>query len=591
MAQDLMMSDAALWNQNGGTHSNPYYTFSQLYSPKRLKELFKMCEYLFYQSPQIFAALRKFGEYPITEVTYETTNESLKRQHKDLLERVIRVREFLLKCSLDKWIYGNAFITMYQPFVRYLKCPSCSALTNIKHLKYKFNVKGLTFTYSCDCCHKEVVAKEKDIQDRKLMLSRSINFIRWDPKNMEIDHNAMTGESVYYYKIPQSDVEKVNRGHKTFIDTLPIGFLKAIQKSKPFKFADGAIFHMKFGSPAGINPQWGMPPLLPALDRFFYTQILRKANEAIALDHLVPFRILHPLQSTAVADPMQTISLSNWKYNLDQNIRRFRKDPLHIMYSPIPVGVVQVGGQGRALLTLGEVQEAEKSIIAALGIPMEFIYGGLTGQGMNATMRLIENQLETHIADIINLLQWVDDSCAKLLGWEKIQVGLTPFKIIDDLNKQNTILSIWTQGKTGQGPQIISDSTMAEMNDIDLDKEYKRIKQETLDNFRMQQDTNVEIQKMQNAAASQAQQQAAAGGPQQYNQQQIISNADQLVAEVSALDQGSRKSRLYQLMQEDFVLYSVVVQRLEQQNNTTRQQATASIQQQQQTPQQPPQQG
>ena len=580
MAEDLMMSDAALWSQNGGTHSNPYYTFSQLYSPKRLKELFKMCEYLFYQSPQIFAALRKFGEYPITEVTYETTNSALKRQHRNLLDKVIRVREFLLKASLDRWIYGNAFISMYQPFVRYLRCPKCHAHTNIKHVKYKFNVKGLTFSYNCESCQSAVIATEKDIQDRKLMLSRSINFIRWDPKHMEIDHNAMTGESVYYYKIPQSDIEKVNRGHKTFIDTLPLGFLKAIQKSKPFRFSEGAIFHMKVGSPAGINPQWGMPPLLPALDRFFYTQILRKANEAIALDHLVPFRVLHPLQSTSVADPMQTISLQNWKFNLDQSLRRFRKDPLHIMYSPIPVGVVQIGGQGRALLTLGEVQEAEKSIVAALGIPMEFLYGGLTGSGMNASLRLIENQLATHINDIVDLLQWVDDSCAKFLGWEKITVGLTPFKIVDDTAKQSVLLQLWQMGKAGQGPQVISDTTMAELNDIDPERENKRIKQESIDNYRRQQEINNELQTLQNAVASQVQQQAAAGGQSAYNQQQVIASADQLVNEISQYDAGTRKSRLYQLMQEDFVLYSVVVQRLEQQQTSTRQQATSQLQQQ-----------
>jgi hypothetical protein len=153
-----------------GTHSNPYYQYSQLYTPKRLKELFVWCEYLFYQSPHIFAALRKFGEYPITKITYETVNEHLKQKHKDLLEKTLRVREFLIKCSLDKYVYGNAFVSMYQPFVRYLRCPKCKALTNIKNVSYTFDVTNLKFTYECPACKGKVSVTEDGIEDRKLLL-------------------------------------------------------------------------------------------------------------------------------------------------------------------------------------------------------------------------------------------------------------------------------------------------------------------------------------------------------------------------------------------------------------------------------------
>ena len=91
------ISDTTLMATGGLGHSNPYFTYSQLFAPKRLKELFKMCEYLFYNSPHIFAALRKFGEYPITEITYDTDNVQLKEKQKSLLEKVIRAKEFLLK--------------------------------------------------------------------------------------------------------------------------------------------------------------------------------------------------------------------------------------------------------------------------------------------------------------------------------------------------------------------------------------------------------------------------------------------------------------------------------------------------------------
>lgn len=564
--------DPSLWGQKGSTHSSPYHTHSQLYTPKRLRDLFKWCEFLFYNSSHVYAALRKFGEYPITEITYNTTNESLKQKHKYLLEKVIGAKEMLIKASLDKYIYGNSFISMYQPFIRYLRCPHCKSRANIQNTDYKFNVKGLTFSYTCRGCGKAAKVGAEDVEDRKLILSRKINFIRWDPKKMDIDYNPVTGQSTYYYDIPREVAKKVNDGHKALIDTLPIGFLKAIQKGKHFRFAPEAIYHMKVSGPAGINPQWGLPPLLSAMSSFYYSSVLRKANEAIALDHVVPFRIVHPAQTSAQGDPIQQISLRNWKTEMQKNYKQFRHDPLHIMWSPVPVGMTQIGGQGRALLTLGEVQEATKDIVSSLGIPMEFLYGGLSKSGMEITLRLLENQLATHIFDLKGLLQWISDSCARFLGWDQLRVSMTEFRMVDDYQRKNLVTQIWQAGKSGQGPQVVSDTTMAELYDLDLVKEQERIKQETLDDVRQQKETELEVTKLQNNLAMQVQQQAYSQQGMQYDQQAVIGSADQIVQEIMGLDYGMRKSRLHQLQTEDYVLYSVVVQRLEQQQTTAAQQ-------------------
>lgn len=559
----------------GGSHPSPYFTYSQVYSPKRLKELFKWTEFLFYNCAAIYAALRKFGEYPITEFNYQTTNAALKSKHKFLIENVIRGRELLIRATLDKYVYGNAFLSMYQPFIRFLKCPACGVLTNVQNIKYKFNVKKISFSYRCMACQMNVIAGEKDIEDRKIPVSKKINFIRWDPKLIDIDFNRYTGDSVYYYTIPRDDIQKVNNGHKTLIDSMPLAFLKAIRDQKQFRFAPDALFHMKVGGPAGINPQWGLPPLLAALHLFHYAQILRKANEAIALDYLVPFRIIHPAQSSNNADPLTTISLERWMQEMGTHFRMQRKDPLHIMFAPVPVGVTQIGGNGRALLTLGEQQEAEKNIVAALGVPLEFLYGGMTKSGMEATLRLIENQLQTHINDLKDLLQWVDDSCAKFLGWDRIRIDMADFTMTDDEPKKQMIMNLFMAGQQ-QGAPIISQTTMAELYDIDLRQEETHIKQEALDAVRRQNEIQQEISKIQNNVALQTQQQAQQG-PQQYNQQQVISQADQIVQQLGMMDPSMKRSQLHALETEDYVLYSVVVQRLEQSNLSTKAQATSSL--------------
>lgn len=565
-------------NQRGTAHPNPYYNFSQLFTPRRLKDLFRWCEFLFYNSPQIYSALRKFGEYPITDITYETTNGALKEKYKTLLTKHLKARQLLIEATLDKYVYGNTFISMYQPFIRFLKCPHCGAQTNIRFVKYKYSVRKLTFDYHCKHCGKRAIAARENVVDTKMAFSRRVAFIRWDPKYMDIEFNDITGESQYYYTIPPIFITQVNAGNKHLIDTLPLGFLRAIQVNQKFKFAPGALFHMKVGGPAGISPQWGLPPLLSVMGMFHYSAILRRANEAIALDHLVPFRVLHPAPASGNSDPAVALSMSSWRDNLTNQLSQWRKDNLHIMMSPIPLGMTQMGGQGRALLTLGEVQEAEKSMVSALGIPLEFIYGGLTGTGMEATLRLIENQLETHINDLLDYLQWIADKSGDFLGWERISVGMKKFRMTDDASQKNMVYQFWVQGQA-TGVPLVSDETVTETFGIDLAEERRKIRQETLDRVRQQQQIQREVEKIQNSMAEQVRSESAAlqgGGASGYDIGQVMSQAETIVQELGMLDDGTRRSRLHALETEDPVMYAVVIQRWDQAQTTARYDATSA---------------
>ena len=45
--------------KNVQSHPNPYYNYTQVFTPRRLKELFKWCEFIFYNSPHIFSVKMK----------------------------------------------------------------------------------------------------------------------------------------------------------------------------------------------------------------------------------------------------------------------------------------------------------------------------------------------------------------------------------------------------------------------------------------------------------------------------------------------------------------------------------------------------
>jgi hypothetical protein len=418
-------------------------------------------------------------------------------------------------------------------------------------------------------CNSNVQGK---IKDEPVANKEKINVIRWDPKLIDINYNPITGESKYYYTIPQDLKSKIQKGDTHIISTMPYEFLKALQKETVFEFAEGQVYHMKVDPPAGIEAQWGFPPLTSTIKLFFYAAILRKANEAIALEYITPFRVLHPAPITGTADPAMQINLAKWRQELQNNIRKWRRDPLHIMFAPAALGVTMMGGNGRALLTLGEVKEAEDNIIAAMGIPREFLYGGLSFTGSAITLRMLENQLQTYTNHLNDQLNWIISHVAKVLGWNTVEGEYTPFKLIDDAQQKQMLLAL------NQVNQSISTTTMLELHDMDIWDERGKRKQEQLDEARMSMELQKELQALQNTLAMQAQNEAAAGGGNglAYNPQQVLARAEEVVSALQQMDSGTARSHMDHLSQEDPVMYAVVKDRMDTQNQMAKQQAAAN---------------
>jgi len=549
----------------GLQHPNPLFDYLTTFVPRKLKTLFQYCEYLYYNSPQIFAALNKFAIYPVTEFTYNTGNDAMKKKYKNLVEKQLKLKSLLIRTGIDRHVYGNSFTSIYFPFHRFLVCPECKDKRLIKHIEYKYKLKTVEFLYTCPKCGRSV---RGDVEDVQVKSAKAINVIRWDPKQIDIETNDITGESTYYYEIPEAILERVRKGDRKLIDTMPKEFLETIAEKHIFEFAPGQIFHMKADAPAGIDNSWGFPPLSSTIKQFFHVAVLRKANEAISLEHIVPFRVLHPRQISANADPVVSISMSNWVNEMKMNLKQWRRDPLHLMFSPVALDVTTLGGQGRALMVTGEIKEAEENIIAAMGIPREFLYGGLSATGSGVTLRMLENQLLNYTTELVDLAQWIVDKCGKYLGYLSVELDLQPFKLVDDVQQKAALV----QTNMQMGGQLISRSSIASLFGQDLDDERKLRMQEDIDEFKFQHDLQKKMQDLQSNMADKAQAAAAAGsGGPTYNPQEIIAQAEQLAQQMLQMDSGMRRSQLHSLQTEDPVMYAVVIQRLEE--NSTQQEA------------------
>ena len=56
--------------------------------------------------------------------------------------------------------------------------------------------------------------------------------------------------------------------------------------------------------------------VMPIMKDIFHNKILKKGNEMIAFDHIVPLRIMFPT-GTGDVSPHLTTNLSNWKNKID----------------------------------------------------------------------------------------------------------------------------------------------------------------------------------------------------------------------------------------------------------------------------------
>lgn len=540
------------------------------FAPRKLKDLFKWAEYLSFQSAHIYAIVRKFGEYPITRLIFNSEKKLEIVRHKDLFDNKLNLKGFLTLVSFDKWIYGNCFVSIYKPFSRNLICRKCQSSVEISNIHYKYVHSSCNFSAKCintQCNHEGVM----DVKDTKLNEGSRIKFIRWDPKLIDIDHNPITGESVYFYTPPQSLITQIKEGNRTYIDHMPKEILEVVAKEgKVFKFAPDEIYHLKTPGPAGVEAHWGFPPITAAIKMFLFAATLRKANEAIALEHITPFRVVFPQAASANGDPLTSIPLDKWRREFEQNYNAFRVDPLRIMTSPTPLGLQNIGGEGRTLLTLGELQEAEKNIVLSFGVPIEFVTGGLGQLRGEITLRMIENQLQTHIEDLNGLAQWLERGVTTFLGWESIDTKLADFKLIDDIENKQLFMQLW-------GANKLPDDKIYEILNLDPEKVRMQLKDQQINDVKNQMEIENEIQKIRNSLSAKAQQASltSQGGINYNDQQSVISAANGIVQDLMGLDYGSRKSRLAALQKEDFILHAVVIQQLEQANLNNNAQARA----------------
>jgi hypothetical protein len=491
VAGGIARFDSYHGRQEGGgavRYPSPFFDIGHTYLPTSIKQMFRWCRYYFLTNPLINSVTYKMAEYPITDIIVDEEDSERRTHWEEMIEHVYKIRSVEIEAGLDYYCYGITALSLYFPFDKYLICPQCKAEYKAKDKKTQFKFRNLKYFLACDKCQSVVEAKVKDVNIKNY---RGIRVIRWNPEYLTAEHNDITGETAYFFDIPMATRNDIIMGKRHVIESVPDVFIESLRSNKSLRLTHDNCFILKRPTIAQKDMGWGMPLILPVLKDTFYLQILRKGQEAIAQQHIVPLRILFPQAGGADASPYSTTDLGNWRKRIEQELGKQRVDPNYIPILPLPVGQETIGGEGKALMLHQEMRAWSEQIVAGMHVPIEFVFGGLQYSGSNVSMRMLENQFLGYRTNLLIMVRdFILGKIADYMGWVRPKIHFKRFKMADDLQRLQLTFQM-------NQAQKVSDTTLLDEADLDIIQEEKHKGAEMdkqLDNQRKQQLAQAELQ-------------------------------------------------------------------------------------------------
>jgi len=460
---------------------NPFLDLTDLYLPRTIEEILKYSKIFCTTNPMVSAAVYKQASYPITDIEIEGGSKDVNEYYKTLLEEDLDIKSILLNMGLDYFTYGNQFTSVRPHIDRFVTCPRCGATIQVSNLR-QITIRGykeIEFACTSSPCKNKSTVTVKEMEEIKSADPKKLHIFRWDPMQIEIKYSPFTGETCYSQKMGRNlrnslrnDPHLINSADPVFIEAVmskdmwPNDVRVEINKSE--------ILHLRRPSPSMEYPGWGMPFVMAVMKDLYYQQMLKKAQQNIAASALNIMRILFPQSSNEDQPISSLLDLSSTSDTIRDEYEKWLRDPTYTPVFPFPVGSQVIGGEGRSLLLSPEIEEANKTIIAGMLVPQEFIYGGLTWSGSSVSLRMLENDLINYRSTILAVLKKVVTTISKLSNKPIPKVSFTSFRMADDLQRKQLIASAY--------PSVVSLTTVLKELDLDPEEELKK-KQEEIDSI------------------------------------------------------------------------------------------------------------
>lgn len=543
----------------GGTSGNyamtksPYFSIAHQFLPRNLHDVIRWARYITLQSPVTTEVVRKLSTYPITDFVVDTEHRDTAELYKSIFNS-FRMKSSLHDIGFDYHTLGNVFVSVYYPIQRTLVCRNCGIEHNAKNAEFAV-FKNFEFLGRCPACG---VTGKFTRKDTKSLNVQDMNIIKWDPVNISVNHNVITGEYEYYYRIPNEVRRKILQGDRLFVNSIPWGIIEAVQKKQDFKFDKDSIYHMKNVSTGHLVDGVAIPPLISQYHLVFYIATLRKANESIANDFMTPMRVIYPQAQTGNGDPVVALSMKNFVGNMQANMVQFKQDQSHITIAPVPIGYQAISGEGKTMLVSQEIAQAEESLLLSMGVSRELLSGTTNWTSSTVGLRMLDNTLRGYVDQVEELITWIMSRVCRYLGADNAKVTLAPFKLTDDDSLRQFLMQATQSGQA-------SWSTLYESFGIDYEDELRRIREDAVAAARNKIETDLEVERATFLASKDAGQ--TMGKDEEFKS--ALGRAQQMAEELAQSDETTKRQYLNQLKVNDLATYLMVSKLLEDINEAS----------------------
>jgi len=447
------------YNRVGVRYPSPFFDLSQVYLPKNMRALFRWAKYYALTYGPVYAYVTKMASYSLTELVWGSDADSSmsssfdedkwKKRWSSLMLEDMLMYEKCYQFGLHYYTFGNAYVSIHYPFDRWLICPKCGFRKRAREFRKK-EYRWVDFRFHGECRKCGTNGPFK-VKDQLVRTSRGLRIKIWNPERVLTFHNDATDETEYKYQPSEQLMRRVRRGDRRVIERTPWAFIAATKKRGLVTFDKRNFVHVKAPSPDGESQGLGHPPILAALKDIFHVQLMKRAQEANAIERTIPLTMIHPLPMGGGEgwNPMMFTNLTDLLQKTQEEVSRARMDPNYIPFSPVPMGVTPIWGDGRNLLLVPEIRGWTEMIVADLAVPTEFIFGGLQWSGSNVSLRMLENQILSFTSGYKRLTKFVVESVARFLKWPIIPYAWTPFKMADDIQLKQHALMLSQMNKIG----------------------------------------------------------------------------------------------------------------------------------------------
>jgi hypothetical protein len=470
---------------NGVDYPIRFFNMLHFQRPKTLNEIFKWAIILNESSGLLDRITDTMARYPITPVLTENDIGENKDYWSNLLNNQICIQDELVKNGKDYYTFGNCIVSIVPPFKRYLVCPKCKNYRAhcISEEDRQIDWKFRDFQFYAKCLNKECgaqgIMKVKDEYLEGDDFIKKIKIQRWPIQFIKVRNLSIAGKKKIFYRIEDKYVKPILKGDRFVVSNIPETFLLACKQNPQnpiIELPEDLTFHYEH---EGITePEWeglSKPFFFSAWKDIFMSFVLRKAQETIASDHLIPNRFIFPTATPSGQDPLSKIDGAAWMGIVTTQLKRQQNDPNEIGVVPFALGYQALGGQGKAMSLREEIELQDRRILTQLGIPPELIYGGMTWSGSNISLRMLENLFLYYINKQNQFIRFFVTYLAKMSRKEApSNVKLKPFRMADDIQQINLLSALGAQGRISESTALgqVGINIAAEAKQMEDDKPF-----------------------------------------------------------------------------------------------------------------------